>query len=172
MTKYTTLNDALEVLSSTKKYAPVNTNRYSTNESIEKIDSFYVTTATSPKSISLLKISCDDFYFLVIDTEQKEVVSLTNEIRYHNIDKYGKDYEKELVMYLYENYKRANQEYTESLLSFTSNGTKETTPEKNIVLTAKKLEVNKLNQELCSWSRYIQNRKNIQTSQEEKEIEI
>ena len=119
MTKYTTLNDALEVLSSTKKYTPVNTNKYSTNESIEKIDSFDVTTATSPKSINLLKISCDDFYFFVIDTEQKEVVSLTNEIRYHNIDKYGKDYEKELVMYLYENYKRANQEYTERLLSFT-----------------------------------------------------
>ena len=37
MIKYTTLNDALEVLSSTKKYTPVNTNRYSTNESIEKI---------------------------------------------------------------------------------------------------------------------------------------
>jgi len=171
MTKYTTLNDALEVLSSTKKYTPVKTNKYDENERVEKIDSFDVTTATSPKSISLLKISCEDFYFLVIDTEQKEVVNLTNEIRCHNIDKYGKDYEKELVMHLYENYKRANQEYTERLLSFTSNGTKETTPEKNIVLTAKKLEVNKLNQELCSWSRYIQNRKNIQTSQEEQEIE-
>ena len=90
MTKYTTLNDALEVLSSTKKYTPVKTNKYDENERVEKIDSFYVTTATSPKSISLPKISCDDFYFLVIDTEQKEVVHLTNEIRYHNIDKYGR----------------------------------------------------------------------------------